>query len=71
MARRWSDSRSGGLNFDPVSVLWVKSGNDYKLVREVDDDASIAPGQGSYDIGMFVTNLAPSQYLFTVGPAFA
>jgi hypothetical protein len=71
MARMQSDSWSGGLNFDPVSVPWVKSGNDCKLVREVSDNASIAPGQGSYDTGMFLTSLTPSQLRFTVGPAFA
>lgn len=34
----WTDSWQAGLNFDPVSVLWKKSGNDFAFVQEVDDD---------------------------------
>jgi len=66
----WTDSWNSGQNFDPVSALWVKSGSDYALLLEVDDDGSVAPGQGDFDTGMSFTGLAAGQYLYTVGPTF-
>lgn len=66
----WTDSWSSGQNFDPISALWVKSGSDYTLVQEVDDDSSVASGQGAFDTGMSFTGLAAGQYLYTVGPTF-
>ena len=66
----WTDSWNGGVNFDPIAALWVKTGSDYTLVREVDDDSSIAPGQGSFDTGMAFSGLAAGHYLYTVGASF-
>lgn len=68
--RLWTDSWSAGLNFDPISTLWVQAGKDFAFVQEVDDDSSIAIGQGSYDTGHAIDGLAAGRYLLSVGPSF-
>ena len=68
--RLWTDSWSAGLNFDPISTLWVQSGNDFALVQEVDDDSSIANGQGAYDTGHAKDGLAAGSYRLSVGASF-
>jgi hypothetical protein len=68
--RLWTDSWSNGTNFDPISVLWKQTGNDYTRVLEVDDDDTIAAGQGFYDTGMAFSGLAAGHYLYVVGPSF-
>ncbi len=66
----WTDSWNNGQNFDPISVLWRQSGADYVRVQEVDDDHTIAAGQGFYDTGMAFGLLAAGHYLYTVGASF-
>lgn len=68
--RLWTDSWNAGQNFDPISTLWVRSGNDFALVQEVDDDSSIANGQGDFDTGHAIDGLPAGSYLLTVGPTF-
>ncbi len=65
----WSDSWLSGLNFDPTAAFWRKSGNDYSLVAEVDDDDTIAAGQGFYDTGFSFPLLAAGAYRLTLGAA--
>ena len=69
----WTDSFLGGTNYDPITALWAKSGSDYVLIAENDDNAFIAPGQTYYDSGFSLATLAAGEYLFTVGayPNFA
>lgn len=63
----WSDSWQSGLNFDPTAALWTRSGGDYALVSAVDDDDTIAPGQGFYDTGFSLPGLAAGDYRVTLG----
>lgn len=63
----WSDSWQSGLNFDPTAALWARSGGDYALVSAVDDDDTIAPGQGFYDTGFSLPGLAAGDYRVTLG----
>ena len=65
----WSDSWQSGLNFDPTAALWVKSGADFTLLAAVDDDDTIAPGQGFYDTGFSLASLAAGNYRVTLGAA--
>ena len=69
----WTDSFQGGVNYDPITALWRRSGSDYVLIDEDDDNDTIAPGQTYYDSGFEVASLAAGEYLFTVGayPNFA
>lgn len=62
----WTDSWMAGLNFDPIAALWVANGADYTRVSEVDDDDTLAAGQGFYDTGMQFANLAAGQYRVTL-----
>ena len=62
----WTDSWQSGRNVDPTLALWSKSGNDYTLVSEVDDDDTVAPGQGFFDSGMVFGALSSGQYLATL-----
>jgi hypothetical protein len=62
----WTDSWSSGLNFDPSAAVWKRSGADYSLVADVDDDDSIAPGQGFYDTGFKFSTLAAGDYRLTL-----
>lgn len=62
----WTDSWQSGLNFDPITALWVHSGGDYTLLAEVDDDDTVAAGQGYYDTGFSLASLAAGQYRVTL-----
>lgn len=68
--RLWTDSWQGGLNFDPAAALWQAAGADFSLLSEVDDDDSIAPGQGFYDTGFTLPTLAAGSYRVTLVAAF-
>lgn len=73
--RLWTDSWQAGLNFDPLLALF----NPLSLVAFNDDDDSVAAGQGYYDAGLAMTQLAAGRYRLTlsaapnepVGPAWA
>jgi hypothetical protein len=62
----WTDSWSSGLNFDPAAAVWKRSGSDFNLVADVDDNDSIAPGQGFYDTGFTFSSLAAGDYRLTL-----
>jgi hypothetical protein len=62
----WTDSWQSGTNFDPTLALWSRSGNNYTLLSEVDDDDTVAPGQGFFDAGMVFGTLSSGQYLVTL-----
>ncbi len=68
--RIWTDSWLGGLNFDPAAALWRASGSDFGLLAEVDDDDTVAPGQGFYDTGFVLPTLAAGQYRISLVAAF-
>jgi len=68
--RLWTDSWQGGLNFDPAGALWQAAGGDFTLLAEVDDDDLVGPGQGSYDTGFVLPNLAAGNYRVTLVAAF-
>lgn len=65
----WTDSWQSGLNFDPTAALWVRSGADFSRLAEVDDDDTVAPGQGFYDTGFSLPSLAAGQYRVTLAAA--
>lgn len=65
----WTDSWQSGLNFDPTAALWVRSGADFSRLAEVDDDDTVAPGQGFYDTGFTLPSLAAGQYRVTLAAA--
>ncbi len=65
----WTDSWQSGLNFDPTGALWVRSGADFNRLAEVDDDDTVAPGQGFYDTGFSLPSLAAGQYRVTLAAA--
>jgi hypothetical protein len=62
----WTDSWLSGLNFDPTTALWVRDGADFSRLAEVDDDDTVAPGQGFYDTGFSLPSLAAGQYRVTL-----
>jgi hypothetical protein len=62
----WTDSWLSGLNFDPTAALWVRGGADFSRLAEVDDDDTVAPGQGFYDTGFSLPSLAAGQYRVTL-----
>ena len=62
----WTDSWQSGLNFDPTAALWLRSGADFSRLAEVDDDDTVAPGQGFYDTGFSLPSLAAGQYRVTL-----
>lgn len=66
----WTDSWQSGLNFDPTAALWVASGTDFALLAVVDDDDTVASGQGFYDAGFSLPALAAGSYRVTVAAAF-
>ena len=68
VVRIWSTSWLGGVNFDPTAALWSKSGGDFTLLSEVDDDDTVGPGQGFYDTG-FSLALGAGAYRVTLGAA--
>jgi len=64
----WTDSFNGGTNYDPVTALWVKDGDNFRLVDQNDDNPGIRPEtQTYYDSGFRLDTLAAGEYLFTVG----
>lgn len=65
----WTDSWLSGLNFDPTAALWLSTDGDFNLVATVDDDDTVAPGQGFYDAGFLLPTLAAGQYRVTVAAA--
>jgi hypothetical protein len=70
----WTDSFGGGINYDPITALWRKVGNDYELIDENDDDDTIRPATQTYfDSGFTIDSITAGDYLFTVGafPNFA
>jgi hypothetical protein len=62
----WTDSWTSGLNFDPSTAVWKRSGADYSLLADVDDDDTVAPGQGFYDSGIVFSSLAAGDYRLTL-----
>ena len=68
--RLWTDSWQGGLNFDPAAALWLAAGNDFSLLAEVDDDDTVAAGQGFFDAGFVLPTLAAGNYRVTLVAAF-
>jgi hypothetical protein len=62
----WTDSYLSGVNFDPITAVWVQSGLGYNLVGQNDDRSNIAPGQTIYDSGLTFANLAAGNYMFTI-----
>ena len=68
--RVWSDSWLSGLNFDPIAAVWARSGSDFTLISQVDDDDTVAAGQGYYDTGFSLGNLAAGQYRVTLAASF-
>lgn len=67
--RIWTDSWLSGQNFDPIAALWLQQGSGFSLLAEVDDDDSVAPGQGYYDSGLQLPVLAAGHYRLTLGAA--
>lgn len=67
--KMWTDSWQSGLNFDPTGALWLRSGANFNRLAEVDDDDTVAPGQGFYDTGFSLPNLAAGQYRVTLAAA--
>jgi hypothetical protein len=65
----WSDSWLSGLNFDPTAAFWRSSGADYTLLAEVDDDDTVAAGQGFYDTGFSFASLPAGSYRLTLAAA--
>jgi hypothetical protein len=65
----WSDSWQAGLNFDPTAALWRRVGSDYSLVLAVDDDDTVGPGQGAYDVGFNFATLLAGSYRLTLAAA--
>lgn len=67
--RIWTDSWMSGLNFDPTAAVWSLQGSQFSLLSEVDDDDSVAAGQGSYDTGFALPTLAAGAYRLTLAAA--
>lgn len=65
----WTDSWLSGLNFDPTAALWLRDGADFSRLAEVDDDDTVAPGQGFYDTGFSLPSLAAGDYRVTLAAA--
>ena len=65
----WTDSWMSGLNFDPTAALWAKSGADFAFLQAVDDDDTVAAGQGFYDSGFALPSLAAGAYRLTLAAA--
>ena len=64
----WTDSFQSGINFDPITAVWIESGSDWLLLGQKDDDTSIAPGQTGFDSGLRFANLNAGNYLLTIAP---
>ena len=64
--RVWTDSFQSGVNFDPITAVWSKNGDDWTRIGQNDDNASIAPGQTYFDSGLTFTSLTAGEYRFTI-----
>lgn len=69
----WTDSFQGGLNFDPVLVLWTLPHGAF--VAGSDDNPGLRPNQTGLDAGLRLPMLGPGRYAVTVSmfpnvPAF-
>ncbi|AZN37765.1 DVUA0089 family protein [Iodobacter ciconiae] len=62
----WTDSFRAGVNFDPITAVWKKSGQEWNLIGQNDDDSSIAAGQTRFDSGLQFASLSAGEYLFTI-----
>ena len=62
----WSDSWLSGLNFDPLAAVWARSSSGFTLISQVDDNDTVAVGQGDYDTGFSLRKLAAGQYRVTL-----
>ncbi|MBC7939169.1 MAG: DVUA0089 family protein [Chitinophagaceae bacterium] len=62
----WTDSWLSGLNFDPSLALWSQAGSVFSLLQLNDDDDTVATGQGFYDAGIVLPQLAAGQYRVTL-----
>lgn len=71
--RVWTDSYLSGLNFDPISAVWVQDSTEWALVSQNDDNTLISFGQTRYDSGLTFERLAAGHYRFSVAtyPNFA
>ena len=67
--RIWTDAWLSGLNFDPTAALWSRQGSRFSLVAEVDDNDTVATGQGYYDTGFAWPTLAAGAYRLTLAAA--
>lgn len=67
--RIWTDAWLSGLNFDPTAAVWSLQGSQFSLVSEVDDDDTVAAGQGYYDTGFEWPTLAAGHYRLTLAAA--
>jgi hypothetical protein len=66
-----STSWQYGLNFDPAAAVWMKSGSDYTLVDQNDDDAiSAYDPLGNYNFRLNL-NLGAGDYKLSVFASFS
>ena len=65
----WTDAWLSGLNFDPTAAVWSLQGSQFSLVAEVDDNYTVAAGQGFYDTGFAWPTLAAGAYRLTLAAA--
>ncbi|MEK7801216.1 MAG: DVUA0089 family protein [Pseudomonadota bacterium] len=64
--RVWTDSFKNGLNFDPITAVWKKTGSAWALVGQNDDASNVGPNQTRFDSGLIFNQLSAGSYLFTV-----
>ena len=62
----WTDSWQSGLNFDPSLALWSATAGNHSLVADVDDNDTVAAGQGFFDAGLTFPTLAAGSYRVTL-----
>ena len=67
--RIWTDAWLSGLNFDPTAALWSLQDSQFSLLAEVDDNDTVAAGQGYYDTGFAWPALAAGAYRLTLSAA--
>ena len=67
--RIWTDAWLSGLNFDPAAAVWSLQGSPVSLLAEVDDNDTVAAGQGYYDTGFAWPTLAAGTYRLTLAAA--
>jgi hypothetical protein len=61
----WTDSWQSGLNFDPLLAVF----NPLTLIALNDDDDTVAGGQGYFDAGLALPQLAAGRYRLTLTAA--